>query len=517
MLEKLNKGSSYTYQKLTEEEIKERGILGRLVGNVADFINPTRNGRKYSEDLWEKVFDNPLMKEKFKNKVMYGELGHPEGRTEIDPEKIAVCMAEPPKKDSDGTLKAVFDILPTPNGKILKALCDYGSILGVSSRGTGDVITDDEGNEMVDPDTYDCECWDIVLVPAVESARLQYVTESLDKNTLNLKRALCESLNSASEEDRKVMEETLHELDIDIEDKKDVNPEKEEHIDAESESSEQTNELEEANNDGSDEIIKSLQEAIKEKSELEAQVKQLQEQLAVSDAKVGKLEEDISKYKSTTVKMSTLAVNNKDLETKVSSLEEELKAKAKTIETQKLRISKLVSDKKESSKNGSKSMNEELSKKDNEIKILNENFNEVKNDYESKIKELTENLETLKSDSESKDKELNEKLDRETRLKESYKKLANKAINHYMESKAVMLGVTIDAIKNKLPESYTIEDVDSICESLQSYELNMNKLPFSVDRKVKVKVSKSTNESLNPNAEYDNDVDESLYRLAGLM
>ena len=56
MIESLKKNENFVYQKLTPEEMKARGILGRLVGPCADFINPTRNGRKYTEELWDKVF-----------------------------------------------------------------------------------------------------------------------------------------------------------------------------------------------------------------------------------------------------------------------------------------------------------------------------------------------------------------------------------------------------------------------------------------------------------------------------
>ena len=41
------KGNTLEYQKLTEEEMQQRGILGRLVGVIADSKNPTRNGRLY--------------------------------------------------------------------------------------------------------------------------------------------------------------------------------------------------------------------------------------------------------------------------------------------------------------------------------------------------------------------------------------------------------------------------------------------------------------------------------------
>ncbi len=115
------------------------------------------------------------MKEKIANRCCFGELNHPADRTDTDMEKIAICLAEQPKKGKDGKLYGVFDILSTPNGKILKALCDYGCNIGISSRGQGDLIADDCGDGAVDPDTYECECFDVVLVPGIEAERLKYV------------------------------------------------------------------------------------------------------------------------------------------------------------------------------------------------------------------------------------------------------------------------------------------------------------------------------------------------------
>ena len=157
------------------------------------------------------------MKEKIKNRCVFGELGHPVDRTDIDMEKVAICLAEEPKKSKDGKLYGVFDILSTPCGKILKSLCDYGCTIGISSRGSGDTFINNSGKEEVDADTYECEWWDAVLLPAVETARLQYVNESLDKNA-KLRRALNEELNKASDEDKKVMrkreEEIMEEIGI---------------------------------------------------------------------------------------------------------------------------------------------------------------------------------------------------------------------------------------------------------------------------------------------------------------
>lgn len=212
IIETLNEGQDFDYQKLSQEEQKRRGILGRLVGVIADTKNPTRNGRRYSAELWENVFSNPIMIEKIKNRVCFGEICHPfDGREEVDPEKVAVCLAEVPKKNSKGQLVGVFDILDSPCGRILKTMCDYGTTIGVSSRGTGDLITDYDGNEAVDPSTYDCTGFDIVFIPAVKEARLKYVTESLDKKKYNktLREKLVDTIDSASEGDKRIMKEAL--------------------------------------------------------------------------------------------------------------------------------------------------------------------------------------------------------------------------------------------------------------------------------------------------------------------
>lgn len=202
-------GNKFTYKKLTEEEQQKRGILGRLVGVIADTKNPTRNGRTYGKKLWENVFNDPIIKEKIRTKTFFGELDHPADRETVDSSKIAICLAEEPKLGDDGKLYGVFDILNTPNGKILKTLCDYGSSIGVSSRGSGDIMDDDQ----VDPSTYYCECFDAVILPAVETARPKFVTESLNTKK-NLRQALTEALQSASTEDKKIMKETLDNLNI---------------------------------------------------------------------------------------------------------------------------------------------------------------------------------------------------------------------------------------------------------------------------------------------------------------
>lgn len=657
MIKKVNEG--IRYQKLTEEEKKAKGILGRLVGVCADFNNATRNGRKYSEQLWENVFNNPLMQEKIKNKVCYGELGHPEDRAEIDPEKIAVCLSEQPVKNKNGQLEAVFDILDTPNGRILKTLCDYGSTLGVSSRGQGDIITDYNGDETVDPETYECECWDIVLIPAVKEARLQYVREGLDTKKASLRKALTEAFNKENEEGKKVMAETLKDLDINIDEteptideaKKDeeegsllnptpaddeaiidnteavvdtpesavttdelevtepfVNDETDETTEAEpvegeevtdSEEDERTDEeifldylvanfdekqikkackaldieipeeeedkdgeeevdeeeveetetedeaedkedtkedenstdeesdedkeeedkVDEALDKGSVELVKNLQEALKGKLDLEALVKTLKEQLAVSDAKVNELKEQCNKYQSSITRLAGLAKSNKDLQKNVESLQESLNEKNQTISDQTKRIARLVEGRKKSISESS-TLTESVNAKTKELETLNESVDNLKKDYEKKFTELREQVINESTEAKKKEAQLNESLNKANVLKESYKKLANEAMNMLIEERATQLGLTSQDIKRKLGASYTIADVNTVCEELKRYQLNVSKLPFSIDRKVGVRVNEAVQRSaINKAASNkydDDDVDDGLMRMANL-
>lgn len=165
--------------KLNENASPRKGCLGRLEGVCADFKNPTRNGRLYPRKLWENVFNDTLFQESLKSKTLLGELDHPEDRLEVLAGEACIVMTDYRIDDEEGVIYAGFDILDTPRGKILKSLLDYGCVMGVSSRGQGD-ITNTTNGEVVDEDTYDFACFDVVTTPAVAKAR-QNVVESVSK------------------------------------------------------------------------------------------------------------------------------------------------------------------------------------------------------------------------------------------------------------------------------------------------------------------------------------------------
>ena len=180
-------------------------------------------------------------------------------------------MPKPPYKNKDGLLMGEWDILDTPCGRILKTLVDYGYKIGISSRGSGDVYEDMDGNECVDADTYDFQGFDAVILPAVKAARLTPVTEELSKKK-TLQQALTESLNAATPDERKIMEEKIKELNLVTEDEEGIKHEDAKDTMAGSEPSIKK-EDEVVDDKLNSDLIENLQEVLKQKTELEKELK----------------------------------------------------------------------------------------------------------------------------------------------------------------------------------------------------------------------------------------------------
>ena len=513
MLETISVNEQLNYEKLSPEEMEKRGILGRLAGPCADIINSTRNGRKYSEALWEAVFENPIMKEKFERGGVFGECGHPADRSEVDFEKIAICMPQPPKKDKSGKLIAIFDILATPCGKILKTLCDYGYKIGISSRGTGETYTDENGEETVDPDTYDCECFDAVLIPAVKAATLMMV-ESFDDKKLKLKKALCEALDNASDEDRKIMKDKLDELNIDYTTETGVD-----NIDG-------TSNKEEADDIGA-ELVEEFQKKLQENRELEKKVTELQEKLSVCYTKEMEDATTIERYKNSIITLTPLAKQSKTLKEQLKISSDKIKTLEKTLSEKDETIGSLneqLEDRASKSFKQSKQLRESVKQRDDRIVDLNESIqslkealSEAKENSEKEKQQLMESIEEMKKDSQIQFSEYSKKLTKANKLVEKYKTVAKASVEKYISSQALRLGVSPNEIKNKLSEHFSFDEIDSVCESLQEYKINFSKLPFNISKqeKVKVKVTESI-EPIKPANRFDDDLDEQLQQLAGL-
>ena len=144
-------------------------VLKTVKGIVADF-NPNRNGRVYPRQLWEKVINSEYVKEMMSSKMLLGEADHPfDDRVEISIKEVSHAINK--LWIENDKVMAELDILNTTNGQKVATLIDYGSKIGVSSRGAGSVLSDGS----VDPDDYQFFTFDIVCRPSVAAAR---ITES---------------------------------------------------------------------------------------------------------------------------------------------------------------------------------------------------------------------------------------------------------------------------------------------------------------------------------------------------
>lgn len=505
MLENFNKTAELKFKELSPEEKQARGILGRLYGPIASIVQPTRNGRRYTETLWEKVFESPLTKEMFAQGGVPGELDHPADREETCSEKIAIMMPEPPTKGADGQLMGYFDIIDTPCGRIAYALAKYGFNLGISSRGTGDTYTDYNNEEIVDEDTYSFNAFDLVLLPACKDARLK-LAEGLDVKKAKFNEAMETAIKNATEGDRKIMTETLENLKF-YDDK------------ASSETQEEATasiEKEEEAGSAGESLVKDLQEALKEVSRLEKQVVALQEKLSVSYTKEVKTNEEVTRLKDAVKHLSESVKKSSALSTQLDSTKTQLDEALELIGKQNSLIESYKS-KFDANSRKRASLTESLNTKDSQIEALNakiatlnESVATLRKEKEDKVNSLTEEVAQLKTDSKVRHSQYSKKLTESNELVEKFRSIANDAVDRYISSKAVNLGISVNEIKNRLSESYSFDDIDHVCESLRSYKLNMSKLPFSIEgrsvSRVALKEDTSTKKFTNPDDVVDNDL-----------
>ena len=162
------------------ENSKDKPVIGKIAGYGANCNEKTRNDRKYILRLWRNVEADPLFQEGLENRTIIGELDHPEERIDYALKEGAVVLTDF-KIENDGKVYTQFDILNTLPGRMVKTYFDAGCKLGVSSRGLGEEIIVD-GETIIDPDTYQFYCFDVVAFPALKSARMELIESTSTKH-----------------------------------------------------------------------------------------------------------------------------------------------------------------------------------------------------------------------------------------------------------------------------------------------------------------------------------------------
>lgn len=168
----LNECSTFDYTILTEGTDPNKPMVIRGIFQRAGQKN--QNGRIYSKEILmreaAKYVDNFINQ----NRAM-GELDHPDSAI-VNLQRVShICRG---LTWNGNDLIGEIQVLPTPNGNILKNLLQSGVSIGISSRGLGSVRKNNV-NEDVVQDDFELLAFDIVSNPSVVNAGFQ-LNESVD-------------------------------------------------------------------------------------------------------------------------------------------------------------------------------------------------------------------------------------------------------------------------------------------------------------------------------------------------
>tara|TARA_Y100000385_G_C12853685_1_gene534251 strand:- start:87 stop:743 length:657 start_codon:yes stop_codon:yes gene_type:complete len=160
------------YNIITEEKSGKKKYV--IEGVFAQAEQKNRNGRIYPKGIMEAAVGKYNDIQVSKGRAV-GELNHPEGPT-VNLDKVSHKIDELKFEGNDVMGKAT--VLDTPMGMIVQGLLDGGVQLGVSTRGMGSLMQ--QNNAMVVKDDFMLNAIDIVQDPSAPSAFVNGVMEGVD-------------------------------------------------------------------------------------------------------------------------------------------------------------------------------------------------------------------------------------------------------------------------------------------------------------------------------------------------
>lgn len=527
---------SNKYKRISIPYNPNRQCLGYLEGIAANYKEKTRNDRKYILDLWKNVESSEDFLEGMQNATIVGELDHPEERVDYSLTKGAIILTDFEIREDEGIVWARFAILDNEEGRTLLSYVKFGSILGVSSRGLGDEVVQN-GETIIDPNTYEFFCFDVVAFPAVKSARQQFVdsgvineepitihkhlesllktkiTEINDQNELNNLKAVIESTNMKSK--NALVESITHKLSS-----------LSESTGNQSNSSE---EIEEKN--GKEETakfkaeIKSLQDTLKERGKNSSYFrKKLQEMNAEQNKFKATISENLATISELNRDANIAKEKSNNLEAKLQEAKDSLSLAERENKRWKYRFENKLKDS-ISAKNDNKvlenkaaestsevnKLRQKLAESTKKIEFLNNSINMYKEKLsyqkrtelsrleeskksqllkESEVKRLTEKLNNVVSENKSLNKNINELENliktNNAKISESLTKIKtlrkNEAliIDKYIRSRCSANNLNYEAVIGSLPKSCSIEDIDKRIEAMADRQMKFDMLPMSV-------------------------------------
>lgn len=515
---------------LPDGENKRPGVLREIKGPVAEYGKKNRNGRMYSEKLWDKVLGNSYVQEQLRYNTLYGEANHPESRYEVDFGRVSHMIREMWKVPATDQIYATIDILDTPLGRILNTLYEAGGILGYSSR-AGGTLKQKKDYIEVDENTYNFITFDAVPFPSVQSARPEEISESGIQETKTLSEEthneLCKIILESSSTNKDAIKEFIYSLEgYDFSRERKLFEEAEEPVNNSvknesvdkttmsllKESSIQINNLKVANqtliatkesleksnkslNESLESALTKVSDAIKESDSLREQINEsktkenntiieLRQRIRELEGDIEERDIDLEHYSSIREAFKAVKYENDNLRLNESYYEKELndlrdsEGKSRELDSQLneayAEISKMIS---------------ESAEKDTRIDELNESVRELKDENKTltdeykvlesenkKLKEEKKNLVNEASDMSNYKEEItylkteNNKLESEIdTLNESVDRARAESDKYRYELLSVICGsygLDTDLVKSSLHESFTKSDIYCVCEEM---------------------------------------------------
>ena len=184
---------------LTERTSKKlpRSVIMQASGRSQASDTKNENERIYKRTLWEKQLNDAAIQEKIANRQMLGHFGHPKEGQEDDWDRFSHIVTSA-KLEDDGTVNCTYDILDTPAGQVVATMYEAGVRMGVSSRGEGSIVTEDN-QDYVDEDDYYWETMDFVLNPSTPDAYPSMISEGVEKRNKSISEATLGLVSSTEE------------------------------------------------------------------------------------------------------------------------------------------------------------------------------------------------------------------------------------------------------------------------------------------------------------------------------
>lgn len=473
LTEVMMKGSLLLKESTDSQNGGRKGVLGTISGACADYKHKTRNSNFYPRKLWENAFNDPLIKESMEDRILIGELDHPcDGRLETQAVNSCIVMTSYNFNDKDGLLEGTFDILDTPNGRILKTLLDAGCKIGVSSRGEGDITEglDESGDKAncVDPSSYTFVGFDAVVLPAVKKAK-PALQESFKRGSF--KESIERQVNLAkTREELNVIQGIVEAAEL---------PGVDSILESIENKSKEFEGLTESTN-----LLEDLEKANGQIKDLQEENKELKESLTTCRARVSTLLKSRNEIKEAQCKQEVQNENLRErckkstasttkLRSKLDTISESLETSEKTVRdlNRKIRhsavdnnkLSKQVENLEESLRESQEFTREQTEK----ANLYKEQVKALKEDNKNVLQKNADEVKCLESKhSEELQRVLKENAKLQKQLREATAE-KEKFIREYAVTKAQACGLEAKTVLESINSQTSVEDVNTLVESIR--------------------------------------------------